>query len=69
MAVQKQKALDTRYAQNPERFVRGRPTIKLPPEQVLINPVTAEQIEKGNSTAVNFPTLNRVKDKSTLSLN
>ena len=69
VAAQKQQALDSRYAQNPERFVRGRPTIKLPPEQVLINPVTAEQIEEGVSTAVNFPTLNRVKDKSTLSLN
>lgn len=68
VATEKQLALDSRYAQNPERFVHGRPTIKLPPEQVLINPVTAEDIEKGVSTAVNFPTLNRIKEKTTLTL-
>ena len=69
VAIEKQKALDSRYEQNPERFVHGRPTVKLPPEQVLINPVTAEDIDNGVSTAVNFPTLNRVKHKTTLTLN
>ncbi len=69
VAAIKQLALDNRYARNPERFVHGRPIIKLPPEQVLINPVTPEDIENGVSTAVNFPTLNRVKDKTTLTLN
>ena len=69
VAATKQLALDRRYALNPERFVRGQPTIKLPPEQVLINPVTSEEIENGATTAVNFPTLNRVKEKTTLTLN
>ena len=69
VAATKQLALDRRYALNPERFVRGQPTIKLPPEQVLINPVTSEEIENGATTAVNFPTLNQVKEKTTLTLN
>ena len=43
--------------------------VKSPPSQVLISPVTAEDIENGVSTDVNFPTLNRVKDKNTLTLN
>jgi len=68
VAVEKQRSLDTRYASHPERFVHGRPTVAMPPKMVTINPVTPEDIAEGVSTRVNFPTLNRVKDKYTLSL-
>ena len=69
IARYKQAALDNRYALNPERFVNGVPTIQLPPSQVMINPVSALDLEQGVSSAVNFPTLNRVKEKITLSSN
>jgi putative transposase len=60
VAAEKQRALDARYARNPERFVAGPPRVAQPPSCVCINPVTPEQIEAGADTAVNFPTLNRV---------
>lgn len=63
VAEQKQAALDARYQRNPERFVKGRPVVKMPPNCVQINPVTEQEIEEGASSEVNFPTLNRVKDK------
>jgi putative transposase len=69
IALQKQTALDARYALNPERFVRGAPKIALPPTNAEINPVTALEIENGVSTDVNFPTLNRVKEKIRLTSN
>lgn len=58
VAKQKQQALDARFATNPERFVKGRPCVKLPPEYVAINPIVRE--EGANtmlSDSVNFPTL------------
>jgi putative transposase len=60
VATLKQRALDARYARNPERFVAGPPRVALPPTQVAINPVTPEQIAAGADTAANFPTLPRV---------
>lgn len=56
VAEQKQQALDARYAQNPERFVRGRPKVKLPPEWVAINPLLNDEGEP-IVDHVNFPTL------------
>ncbi len=53
----KQAALNTRYAQNPERFVKCKPVVKLPPNEVAINPISAEDIAEGVIDAVNFPTL------------
>lgn len=38
VALTRQKALDERYAKNPERFVRGRPQVTLPPSVVRIDP-------------------------------
>lgn len=38
LAAVRQAALDKAYAAHPERFVRGRPTVPLPPKRVLINP-------------------------------
>lgn len=66
IALVKQGALDRRFLANPERFVHGRPTVTMPPEKVFINRVSPEELEAGVSDAVNFPTLNRVKDKNTL---
>jgi hypothetical protein len=44
----------------------------MPPKRVEINLVTAEQVEAGAETAVNFPTLTRAREaqnKYELSLN
>lgn len=57
VAQAKQAALDERYALNPERFVKGRPQVKMPPIEVAINPISAEDIADGVIDAVNFPTL------------
>lgn len=40
----------------------------LPESKVEINPVSPIELEAGVSNEVNFPTLNRVKAKITLSL-
>lgn len=63
VAETKQAALDSRYRKNPERFVAGPPVVKVPAAEVYINQVTPEELENGASELVNFPTLNRVKDK------
>ena len=71
VARAKQLALNARFAQHPERFVAGPPTVKLPPARVVINPVTPEQIAAGATEQVNFPTLPRVaaaQDKYSLTL-
>lgn len=57
IAQQKQQALDARFAEHPERFVKGRPTVALPPTTVSINPVQPDEDTGAVSTAVNFPTL------------
>lgn len=57
VARQKQRALDHRYEPNPERFVRGRPTVSMPPEAVAINPVLAAGGDSIIDDRVNFPTL------------
>jgi putative transposase len=56
VAKTKQEALDKRYTLNPERFVQGRPMVKLPPTEVAINPISAEDIAEGVVDAVNFTT-------------
>ena len=43
------------YAANPRRFINGAPKLKLPPQEVWINPVHPE--ETPESIQVNFPTL------------
>jgi putative transposase len=57
VAATKQAALDKRYELNPERFVNGRPKVKMPPTEVAINPITADDIAAGVPDRVNFPTL------------
>jgi putative transposase len=56
VAEQKQRALDARFSQNPERFVRGRPRVARPPSSVAINPVTPGD-DQTAADRVNFPTL------------
>ncbi|MDQ7075242.1 MAG: hypothetical protein Q9O24_08860 [Gammaproteobacteria bacterium] len=57
MAKQKQAVLDLRYAQHPERFVNGAPTVPLPPTFVAINPLYSDEGEEMLTDRVNFPTL------------
>jgi len=42
----RQEVLDRAYAAHPERFVRGRPTVKRPPTRVGINEPQAVEISK-----------------------
>jgi putative transposase len=39
LAAHRQRALDAAYDAHPERFVRGRPSVRLPPAKVSINPI------------------------------
>lgn len=44
VAAVRQRALDVAYENHPERFVRGRPLVRLPPDVVSINPLDAEAL-------------------------
>ena len=39
LAATRQVALDAAYAAHPERFVHGRPVVRLPPATVMLNPI------------------------------
>ncbi|MFM2416899.1 MAG: hypothetical protein RL385_1622 [Pseudomonadota bacterium] len=66
LAGLRQAALDTAYAAHSERFVRGHPTVALPPERVFIKPIdpgapimTAQQFmhaSSGNDVAITATT-------------
>lgn len=66
IATAKQEALDKRFMLTPERFVKGRPLIKMPPVEVAINPISAEDIADGVVDAVNFPTLSAAGYKANI---
>ena len=53
----RQAALDAQYQKHPERFVNGPPKAALPPAQVVINPIAAEDGSTPETQMVNFPTL------------
>ena len=57
VTADKQRALDAQYQQHPERFVRGRPKVALPPDSVAINPIVDDKEGSVVDQAVNFPTL------------
>ena len=57
VAIDKQKALDERYALNPERFVKGRPMVAMPPRSVAINPIEPNEDGSVINSRGNFPTL------------
>lgn len=44
VAARRQAALDAAFAAHPERFVRGRPVVRLPPREVAINPLVGPTI-------------------------
>jgi len=69
VAEDKQRALDERYALNPERFVKGPPRVAMPPTTVAINPIMPDEDGVILDGRVNFPTLSAAGYvKSTLSL-
>ena len=39
LAATRQHALDAAFHAHPERFVRGRPRVRLPPAKVVLNPI------------------------------
>ena len=57
IAQAKQLALDSGYRNHPERFVKGRPIVPMPPKTVAINPITPSSDGKYVDDRVNFPTL------------
>ena len=57
VAKKRQAALKRYYQEHPERYVRGKPEAKRPPEAAHINPITSEESGDEMSAAVNFPTL------------
>lgn len=42
LAVRRQATLDAAFEAHLERFVQGRPTVRLPPAEVAINPISPE---------------------------
>lgn len=44
VAARRQAALDAAFAAHPERFVKGRPVVPLPPREVAINPLVGPAI-------------------------
>jgi putative transposase len=63
--IQRQNALDEIYKKHPNRFVNGAPKSALPAKVVYINPVLDDDGDIIELEHVNFPTLNRVKNKLT----
>lgn len=61
LARARQEALDTQYRQHPERFVKGKPLVKMPPTEVYINPVITDDGKIDPIAAVNFPTITKAK--------
>lgn len=60
LAQQRQAVLDAAFAQHPERFVKGRPLVAMPPQEVCINPIPEGQ-DINPESGVNFPTLKRLR--------
>ena len=66
-AIVRQRALDAAYDTHPERFVAGRPRVRMPPEKVVINPFTPEELAATPTPLTNYPTHPRVRAKATVS--
>lgn len=58
----RQDTLDHAYAKHPDRFTKGRPTVRLP-QAVFINPIPMDANQETLARGVNFPTLKRVIEK------
>lgn len=52
LAAIRQRALDAAFDIHPERFVRGRPHVRLPPAKVVLNP-----IDPGENAAALLPSI------------
>jgi len=50
VAARRQVALDAAYAEHPERFPNGPPTVRRPPDSVAINPLPLDDEDPGNAT-------------------
>ncbi|WP_311946445.1 integrase core domain-containing protein, partial [Halomonas piscis] len=57
----RQQALDDTFEAHPERLLRGRPKVAIPPESVSINPVQPDDDDPAPYSVVNFPTLSAAK--------
>jgi len=64
IAAIRQQALDQFYAKHPERFTQGRPQVKMPPGEVAINPIPEDAEQSVIEQGVNFPTLERARQKA-----
>lgn len=64
LAITREQALSEAYSKTPERFVRGRSTVKLPPRTVAINPILRDDGTIETEHGVNFPTLNAAKERT-----
>ena len=60
----RQGALNEAFAAHPERFSQGRPLVKLPPQEVTINPIPDDAEPSIAEQGVNFPTLQRAIPKA-----
>jgi putative transposase len=56
----RQEAPNQAFTIHPERFSRGRPLVKLPPQDVAINPIPDNAEPSVAEQGVNFPTLQRL---------
>ena len=61
LARVRQQALNAQYQAHPERFVRGKPIVRMPPSVVYINPAMTDAGIPDPHATVNFPTLDRCK--------
>lgn len=61
LAAERQAIMDNAYAEHPERFINGKPTLHLPPDVVYINPMPEDADSSQAEAGVNFPTLPRAK--------
>lgn len=57
VAATRQATLDAAYQAHPERFPHGAPCVRLPPDEVHINPITTESIEVSPSASPVDPLL------------
>ncbi len=65
--VTRQSELGENYRRHPKRFVYGRPIALAPPDRVVINPYTPDELaDQGATAAVNFPTMPLVQKKMTV---
>jgi putative transposase len=55
LADSRQRALDAAFAAHAERFVRGRPTVRLPPAKVAINPIDPGAATQTVAAALSAP--------------